>query len=63
MKKRVRLTQRELAELVEARAWCASRPGWEGSVKYYDDLLGWLEYSRKLPRRPGDPLEEEEEER
>lgn len=59
---RRRLTPPELKELTDARDWCELN-GWSGSVEYYRDLLGWLEFERRLPRSPQEPRAEEEEPR
>jgi hypothetical protein len=46
--KRVRLTQRQYRELIEARDWCARR-GHEGFRVWYDELLSDHGYRRTLP--------------
>lgn len=59
---RRRLTQAEFDELTQARDWCAEH-GWSGSVEYYRDLLGWLEFEQRLPRsvQREEPREDREE--
>lgn len=58
-RRRIKITHQDLDEILEARDWCRER-GWVGLPEYYTDLLGQLEFERRLPGR-GPSLDEEAE--
>jgi hypothetical protein len=58
--KRVRLTMKQYAELVESREWC-SRNGYEAMKRWYDEELAFQTRRRALPVGVQPEFEEIEE--
>ena len=59
---RVRLSEKEFDELLEARDFCAQN-GWSGFGGFYDDLLDFHAYRRTIPRSRMEPEHEMERDR
>lgn len=60
MKKRVKLTQKQYDELVEAREWC-KRQDFRGFVQWYDEELAFQARRRALPDGAREYMVEDEE--
>lgn len=58
-KKRIRLTEGEYQELIDARAW-ARLGGLDGTVRYYDDLIEFHRQRRALPASAFQPTDDED---
>lgn len=46
--KRIRLTEREYQEILDARSW-AAQSGLDATVRYYDELIEFHRYRKALP--------------
>jgi len=60
--KRVKLTQKQYAELVESRDWC-HRHGLTGLQRFYDEELAFQARRRTLPPDAREYRDREEDER